>query len=64
MITNAINLVELQASEGYLLTDKEKTNTFRKVICKQEDAANFSEITIEEAEEILNAQKEVVEEAE
>lgn len=62
MITNAINLVELQASKGYLLTDKNKTNTFSKVICKQEDTSKFIEITIEEAEKIINIQEEIIEE--
>ena len=35
---NEYNLIELVAEGDNLLTDSEYTNTFKKVICKKEDA--------------------------
>ena len=49
MKTNPINLVELVADEGKLLTDLERTGTFKKVVCSMGDISKYIEISEEDA---------------
>ena len=52
MIVNDINLVELVADEGKLLTDKERTGTFKKITVLKDKINDYIEVSLEEAEVI------------
>lgn len=55
MIINNINLVELIAEGDNYLTDTENTDTFKKITCREEEIANYIEVSKEKAEEIMLA---------
>lgn len=55
MIVNEYNLVKIEADGDNLLTDSENTNTFKKVVCKQEEVSKYIEVSKEKANEIMQA---------
>ena len=66
MENNDNKLVELVAKDGYLLMDKERTATFKRIWCRQDNLDEFIEVTeaealqaIEEYEKLLKIQDEV-----
>ena len=52
MVTKAINIVKLEADADKLLTDLEKSGTFKSVTCSMDNINNYIEISAEEAEVI------------